>query len=149
MQQRSISIAASTMLSAMAGIYCFMAGAALLIGGNVANRAGSEMGNLVIGLGAVFLVVSLAAYVVGTGLWLRRTWAWAGAAVLFAAVLVANVFLSVMAGNFINLVLPVAGTAVAVALLSRPATKAAFFPARTAAAATVATPNPEVAQVAG
>ena len=38
MQERSIEIAASAMLSVMAGIYCFMAGVALLIGGSVANR---------------------------------------------------------------------------------------------------------------
>ena len=127
MRERTISIAALTILSAMVGIYSFTAGVALLFGGAIGAYAGSGIGNLVFALGGIFLGISLAAYVMSIGLWFRKSWSWAGAMVVFAALVVANFLLAFIATNFVSLLLPVAGAAVAVALLTRPATKFALL----------------------
>ena len=127
MRERSLGITALAVAAAMVGIYAFMAATALLLGGAIVSFAGGEAGAAVFVLGALFLGQTMAAYAVGFGLWMQKSWAWAGGVVIFATLVVLNVALSAMAANFINVVLPLVGAGVALAYLYRPATKAAFL----------------------
>ncbi len=127
MRERSLGITALAVTAVMVGIYAFMAAIALLMGGSIVSLAGGEVGAMVFALGALFLGQSLAAYVVAFGLWMQKSWAWAGGVVIFATIVVLNVALSAMAANFISVVLPLVGAGVALVYLYRPATKAALL----------------------
>ncbi|MFV2063907.1 MAG: hypothetical protein ACC726_10410 [Chloroflexota bacterium] len=124
MQDRSLGLTALSLLAAMVGIYSFMAALAMLYGGAIGAFVGSDMGHIVFALGAVFLGLSVSAFVVAGGLWLRRSWSWAGGIAVFAVMVLANLVLSTMAGAFINVLIPVLGAVVGVGFLYRPSTRA-------------------------
>ena len=134
MRHRSFGVTALAFSSVMVAIYGQYAAIALLMTGSTFAPAGSWHAAISLITGAVFLGLTVAAYVVGFGLWARKHWAWAGGVAVFAVFAIANIFLSAIATNFISAVLPSAGAMVAVWYLHRPATRAellgAEMPAR-------------------
>jgi hypothetical protein len=124
MRNRSIGVtalAASTILVAIYGQY---AAIFLLTTGSVSTPFGSFAGAASLVTGATFMGIIVAAYVVGFGLWTRRSWSWNGAIVVYAAFVVANIVFSILATNFVSAVLPTIGAIAAVAYLQRPAVRA-------------------------
>lgn len=123
MRQRSLGVTALAVGTVMVAIYGQYAAIALLMTGSVYTAAGSAPAALVLILGAVFLGTTVAAYLLGFGLWTRKHWSWAGAVTLFVVVAVANVLLSVLSTNFVSTILPALSGIVAVWYLHRPVVK--------------------------
>ena len=107
----------------MVAIYGQYAAIALLMTGSVYTAAGSAPASLVLILGAVFLGTTVAAYLLGYGLWARKHWSWAGAVTLFVVFAIANVMLSVLSANFVSTILPALCGVFAVWYLYRPAVR--------------------------
>ena len=124
MQDRSMAVTALAFFSVMVALYSQMAAIALILGGSVFTAAGSMHGAAALITGAVFLGVAVAAYAAGYAFWTRRHWSWAGGIVVFATLIGANLFLSLISGNLLSAILPVAGSIVAIWQLQRPAVRA-------------------------
>jgi len=124
MRHRSFGVTTLAFATLMVGIYSQYAAISLLLTGSVFTAAGSIQGAVTLITGAVFLGLTASAYLVGFGLWTRRHFSWAGAIVVFAVLIGANLFLSVLATNFISAVVPLVGSLVALWYLQRPAVKA-------------------------
>ena len=137
MRHRSFGVTALAFSSIMVAIYGQYAAIALLLTGSAFTPAGSFQAAIALITGAVFLGLTVAAYVVSFGLWARKHWAWVGGVAVFAVFAVTNIFLSAIATNFISAVLPSAGAMVAVWYLHRPATRAELLGTEMPAAASV------------
>jgi hypothetical protein len=140
MQQRSRNISVLAFSSVMVGLYSFMAGIALLWAGAIVSFIGNDIGGMVFALGTLFLAQSIAAYVVGAGLWLQKSWAWAGATVVFVTLTVLNVAVALAATNFSAVALPLIGSIAGLALLNKPSVKAQLIGAPEDQADTTQTP---------
>ena len=124
MRERSLGVTALAVSSVMVAIYGQYAAIALLMTGSVYTAAGSPSAALALILGAVFLGLTVAAYLVGYGLWSRKHWAWASGVTLFVVFAIANVLLSVLSANFTSTILPALAAIVAVWYFYRPSVKA-------------------------
>jgi hypothetical protein len=124
MRNRSIGVTALAFSTIMLAIYGQYAAIVLLMTGSVFTPFGSFAAAASLVTGATFMGITVAAYVVGFGLWTRRSWSWNGAIAVYAAFLVANIVLSILATNFVSAVLPTIGAIAAVAYLQRPAVRA-------------------------
>ncbi len=137
MRHRSFGVTALAFSSVMVAIYGQYAAIALLLTGSAFTSTGSLQAAIALITGAVFLGLTVAAYVVGFGLWARKHWAWAGGVAVFVVFAIANVLLSAIATNLISAVLPSAGAMVAVWYLHRPATRTELLGTEMPAAASV------------
>lgn len=124
MRNRSIGVTALAFSTIMMAIYGQYAAIVLLMTGSVFTPFGSFTAAASLVTGATFMGITVAAYMVGFGLWTRRSWSWNGAVAVYAAFVVANIFLSILSANFVSAVLPTIGAIAAVAYLQRPAVRA-------------------------
>jgi hypothetical protein len=124
MKNRSLGVTVLAFSTFMVAIYSQYAAISLLLTGSVFTVAGSFVAMVTLLTGAVFLGLTATAYAVGFGLWTRRSWSWNGAMAVFLTLFVANIFLSILATNFVSAVIPSVGVIVAVVYLQRPAVRA-------------------------
>lgn len=124
MKNRTIGVTVLAFSTIMVAIYSQYAAISLLLTGSAFTVQGSFVAMVTLLTGAVFLGVTATAYAVGFGLWARRSWSWNGAMAVFLSFFVANIFLSVLATNFVSAVLPSIGIAAAVLYLQKPAVRA-------------------------
>ncbi len=124
MQERSMEVTALAFFSVMVALYSQMAAIALILGGSIFAAAGSMHGAAALITGAVFLGVAVAAYAIGYAFWTRRHWSWAGGMVVFTSLIGVNLVLSLISGNPLSAILPVAGSVIAIWQLQRPAIRA-------------------------
>ena len=101
MRDRPLGITTLAFSSVMVALYCQMAAIVLLAMGSVFTAAGSMPGAAVLVLGAVFLGLAVASYLLGFGFWTGRHWSWAGGTVVFAVLLGASIFLAVLSTNLL------------------------------------------------
>ena len=124
MRHRSLGVTTLAFSSIMVALYCQVAAIALLLTGSVFTAAGSMQGAVALITGAVFLGLTFAAYLVGYGFWTAKHWSWAGGIVVFAVLIGASVFLSIISSNFGSALLPAVGAVVAIAYLQRSSVRA-------------------------
>jgi len=123
-QKRSLGITALAFASVAAGIYCLVAAIALLLGGTLGGVFGADRTAVVIAIGALYLGLMGAAYIVGFGFWTQRHWSWAGGIVVFSSLIVGSVVLALITTNVVAALVPSLGAGAAIWYLLRPATKA-------------------------
>jgi hypothetical protein len=123
-QKRPLGLTALAVASVAAGIYCMVAAIALLFGGTLGGVFGADGTAVVIAIGALYLGVVVAAYFVGYGFWTQRPWSWAGGIVVFGALIVTSVLLTLVSGDLVSGIVPSIAFAAAIWYLLRPATKA-------------------------
>lgn len=124
MNDRSFGVTMLAVGSVMVGLYSQFAAITLLLTGSIFTVAGSYHAMLALFTGAVFLGITVAAYLIGFGFWTRKHWSW-GAALAGACVLIAaSMFLSLISTNFLSALLPSVAGVVAIAYLQRPAIRA-------------------------
>jgi len=123
MRHRSFGVTALAFGSIMAALYCQVAAIALLLTGSVFTAASSMDGAVALVTGAIFLGLTAAAYLVGFGFWTGKHWSWAGGLVVFAALIGANVLLSIISGTFVSALLPSIGAVVALVYMQRPSVR--------------------------
>ncbi len=119
MRDRSIGVTALAFSAVMVALYSQYAAVALLLTGSVSNTAGSSLGPITVITGALFMGLTVAAYLVGYGFWTGKHWSWAGGMVVFVTLVAASFILSVISTNFTSLVLPSIGAIVAMTYLQR------------------------------
>ena len=134
MKKRSLGLTVLGFSAVIVGLYSQIAAIALILVGSVLTVAGSVHAGAALVLGAVYLGVTGAAYLVGYGFWTARHWAWAGGMIVFGALIVASVALVLLTTNLLASIGPLAGSAVAIWYLQRPATKAQLLGTETASA---------------
>jgi len=140
MTKRSFGVTMLAFTTIMVALYSQYAAISLIVTGSVFLPSGEIAAMFTTIVGAVFVGLTSAAYVVGVALWMRRPWSWAWAMGIYLTFFVANAFLSVLVGNFASAILPTVGVAAAVVFLNRPAVRAELR--STNAPATVAVPAP-------
>jgi len=123
-QKHSLGITALAFASVAAGIYCLVAAIALLLGGTLGGVFGADRTAVVIAIGALYLGLMGAAYIVGFGFWTQRHWSWAGGIVVFSSLIVGSVVLALITTNVVAALVPSLGAGAAIWYLLRPATKA-------------------------
>jgi hypothetical protein len=121
--QRPLGITALALASVAIGIYSFAAAVALLLGGTVVGVVGADRTAALLFVGALFLGLMAAAFVVGFGFWTQRRWSWTGGIVVFAVLICASVLVAILSGNLLAAILPV-GVGIALVYLVRPQTRA-------------------------
>jgi hypothetical protein len=124
MRDRSFSVVALSFASVMVALYAQIGAVPLLLGGSVFASMGSMQGAAALALGALFLSLAIAAYAVAYGTWTRRHWSWSAAVVVLTTLIAVTVMLALLSANLMVAPLPIAGAAVGLWLLSRPAVKA-------------------------
>jgi hypothetical protein len=124
MRHRSFGVTTLAFSTIMVALYCQVAAIALLLTGSVFTAAGSMQGAVVLITGAVYLGLTVAAYLVGFGLWTGKHWSWAGGLVVFGTLIGASVLLSVISSAFVSSLLPAVGAIVAIAYLRRSSVRA-------------------------
>lgn len=122
--RRTRGTTALAFVSIMVALYAQMAALALLLTGSIVSVTGSVEGTAAMVIGALYLGVAVAGYLVGYGLWMRRRWSWAGAVAVFVGLIIANGSLALLTGNLVPVLLPVVGVLVALWYLSLPRTRA-------------------------
>jgi MFS family permease len=122
-QKRPLGITALAFASVAVGTYCLVAAIALLLGGALGGAFGADQTVVIIAIGALYLGVMAAAYLVGYGLWTQRPWSWAGGIVVFITLIVASVALALIANNVVAALVPSLGAGAAIWYLLRPTTK--------------------------
>jgi hypothetical protein len=149
MRDRSFGVTTLAFTSVMAALYSQFAAIALLLTGSVFTVAGSLEAVAALFLGAVFLGVTVAAYLAGFGFWMRKHWSWAAGIAVFAVLIGASILLSIASGNFLSMLLPSIGGISAIAYLQRPAVRDELLgEERTADQRRPATDNVEAAEPA-
>ena len=124
MSDRPLGITTLAFSSIMVALYCQMAAIVLLATGSVYTAAGSMPGAVVLFLGAIFLGLTVASYLLGFGFWTGRRWSWAGGIVVFTVLLACSIFLAVLSTNLLSAVLPSVAAILGIAYLQRPAVRA-------------------------
>lgn len=124
MRDRSFGVTTLAFGSVMVALYAQVAAIALLLTGSVFTVAGSTEAVAALFLGAVFLGLTVAAYVTGFGFWMRKHWSWAGGIAVFAVLIGASILLSIISGNFLSTLLPAIGGFSAITYLQREAVRA-------------------------
>lgn len=140
MTKRSLGVTVLAFSTIMVALYSQYAAISLIVTGSVFLPSGQIAALLTTIVGAVFVGLTSAGYVVGVALWMRRSWAWAWAMGIYLTFFVANAFLSVLSGNFASAILPTIGVAAAVVYLNRPTVRAELHTANAPATVTVPTP---------
>jgi hypothetical protein len=139
MRERPIGVAALTLASVVVGIFSLVIAIALLLGVSIGAVWSGDGGTGAFLIGLIAFGLAPAAFFVGGGLWLQKHWAWAGAIVMFGAVIVVSLALVVIGSSLVAAIVPVAAAALAIAFLMRPSTKADLqAPGTTEATASVA-----------
>jgi hypothetical protein len=126
MRARPLGITVLAFTAIMVGLYCQIAAMALILGGTLFGVVGSDSAVTLILLGAAYLGLMAAAFMVGYGFWTLRHWSWVGGIIVFGSVIVASFMLVLMSANVDAVVVPSIGAAVAIWYLFRPATRASF-----------------------
>jgi hypothetical protein len=121
---RPLGITALAFASVVVGIFCQVAAMALMLGGTLAGVAGTDTATALLILGAVYLGLMVAAYLVGYGFWSLRHWSWAGGLVVFATLIVVSMFMLLLSANVLSVVVPGVGAVVAIWYLLRAETRA-------------------------
>ena len=124
MRDRSFGVTTLSFTSVMAALFCQLAAVALIMSGSYFASLGSLHGAATLVAGAFFFGAMVSFYALAYGFWAGNAWSWAAGSATFAALIVANVLLSVLAGNIAALLLPSIGAGVAVWYLQRPAIRA-------------------------
>ena len=124
MRERSFGVTTMAFSTIMVALYSQFAAIALILTGSVFTPQGSTPAAIALLLGAVFLGLTLSAYVIGYGFWTKKHWSWAGGMALFVVFAAANLALSAVATNFISSIVPALGAMMVVWYLLRPAVKA-------------------------
>jgi hypothetical protein len=120
MSERSRGVTLLSLLAVVQGIVGFVGGIALMMGGTLAAYLGVSSGASTLAIGALLFALSLVAFGVGGGLWLKKTWAWAAALVLFVVAAVVNVLTFFVGVNALFAILPAVVDGVIVWYLFQP-----------------------------
>jgi len=124
MRDRSLGVTVLAFGSVMIGLYCQFAAIALLFAGSVYSVTGTTSAAISLTLGAVFLGLTFASYLVGFGLWTRKHWSWAGSIAVLAVLVGTSLALSLVTSSFISSIMPLVAAAAGLWYLNRPAIKA-------------------------
>jgi glucan phosphoethanolaminetransferase (alkaline phosphatase superfamily) len=124
MRERSLGVTVLAFGSVMVGLYCQFAAIALILLGSVFTPAGSAPAAIALLVGATFLGLTVAAYFLGYGFWMRKQWSWAGGHILVAVLAMTSLALSFTATSFLSSISPVITAVLTVWLLHRPAIRA-------------------------
>jgi hypothetical protein len=124
MRHRSFGVTTLAFSTIMVALYSQVAAIALLLTGSVFTAAGSLQGAVALITGAVYLGLTVAAYLVGYGLWTGKPWSWAGGLVVFGTLIGASIFLSIISSVFVSALLPSVGAVVGIAYLRRASVRA-------------------------
>ena len=123
MRTRSFGLITLSFTLVMVALHAQMGSVALIMTGSAFASLGSMEGAATLVLGAGYLGLTFAAYVVAYGAWTRKHWAWAGGAVVFGGLTLASVLLMVLSGSLMAAPLPILATVAGLYLLTRPAIK--------------------------
>jgi len=107
MQERNLGLTALSVAAVAMGLYAMVAGIALLLGGALGTFAGSDAGVAVMVLGAILFGNGMAAYFVGYGFWMSKSWSWAGGLVTASVTVVSVLAMGLIGASYTSLVLPV------------------------------------------
>ncbi len=110
--------------SVLVGFYSQFAAVALLVTGSAFAPEGSVEARVALLLGSIFLVITIAACAVAFGFWAGHGWSWAGGLLVFGALIVASVMLSLLSTNILSAVGPTLGASAALWYLTRPGARA-------------------------
>ncbi len=124
MRERPIGVTALALGSVVVGIYSLVTAIALLLGASIGAVVAGDSGTGAFFVGVIAFGLAPAAFFVGGGFWLQKHWAWAGGIVVFGAVIVVNLAMVVIGSSLVTALVPVGATALAIAYLMRPSTKA-------------------------
>ena len=137
MAKRSLGVTVLAASTIMVAIYSQYAALSLLVGGSALASSG-ELTRLITGTTATaFVGLTVAGYVVGVALWMRRAWSRGWAMGFYLTFFVANALLAALLGNFGSAVLLTIGVAVAVVFLHRPRVRAELQGAKGSSRASV------------
>jgi hypothetical protein len=121
---RPLGITALAFASVITGIFCQVAAIALLMGGTLIGVVGTNAAAGLLIVGALYLGLMVAAYLVGYGFWSQRHWSWAGGLVVYATLIFVSAVMVLLSANILSVVVPAAGAAVVIWYLLRPRTRA-------------------------
>jgi hypothetical protein len=124
MHERPIGVTALAVASVVVGIFSMVIAIALLLGASIGAVWSGGGGSGAFFTGLITFGLASAAFLVGGGLWLQKHWAWAGAVVVFGALIVVSLALVAIGSSLIAAIVPIAAAAFAIAYLMRPSTKA-------------------------